>query len=98
MSAANRYKGQGGRYRPDMDPAISRLSQAKDPTPLIQTKLHGEDDLGGRTTSNGGEILIQEEMEPQPIAEGDDEASRLRDLATDVRDQDDLERAIGRQV
>lgn len=30
--------------------------------------------------------------------QGDDEASRLRALATDVRDQDDLERDIGRQV
>lgn len=29
---------------------------------------------------------------------GEDEASRLRDLATEVRDQDDLERDIGRQA
>ena len=36
--------------------------------------------------------------EAQPAREGDDEASRLRNLATDVRDLDDLERAIGRQV
>lgn len=28
----------------------------------------------------------------------DDEASRLKDLAADVRDQDDLERDVGRQV
>lgn len=35
-------------------------------------------------------------LETQPGA--DDEASRLRSLAADVRDQDDLERAIGRQV
>lgn len=27
-----------------------------------------------------------------------DEASRLKDLAADVRDQDDLERDVGRQV
>lgn len=30
--------------------------------------------------------------------QGEDEASRLRALAADVRDQDDLERDIGRQV
>ena len=30
--------------------------------------------------------------------EGEDEANRLRALATDVRNQDDLERDIGRQV
>ena len=30
--------------------------------------------------------------------QGEDEASRLKALATDVRDQDDLERDIGRQV
>lgn len=29
---------------------------------------------------------------------GEDEASRLKALATEVRDQDDLERDIGRQV
>lgn len=30
--------------------------------------------------------------------DGDDEASRLKDLAADVRDQDDLERDVGRQA
>ena len=40
---------------------------------------------------------------PQPHLEradtlGEDEASRLKDLATEVRDQDDLERDIGRQA
>ena len=34
----------------------------------------------------------------QDDAQGQDEASRLKSLATDVRDQDDLERDIGRQV
>ena len=29
---------------------------------------------------------------------GEDEATRLRALAADVRDQDDLERDVGRQV
>jgi len=32
------------------------------------------------------------------LVDGADEASRLRALATDVRDQDDLERDVGRQV
>lgn len=31
-------------------------------------------------------------------AQGEDESSRLRALSTEVRDQDDLERDIGRQV
>lgn len=81
-----------------MDPVSSPLSQTEDPTPSIRTDLQGEDDQGGRDTSNGGEASIHEEMEAQPVQDGDDEASRLRNLATDVRDQDDLERAIGRQV
>lgn len=34
----------------------------------------------------------------QMDVEGEDEATRLRALATDVRNQDDLERDIGRQV
>ena len=34
----------------------------------------------------------------QTNVEGEDEATRLRALATDVRNQDDLERDIGRQV
>ncbi len=47
-----------------------------------------------------GEAPAQEDVDMEVPAEEeeDDEASRLRDLATDVRDQDDLERAIGRQV
>lgn len=32
------------------------------------------------------------------LVDGGDEASRLRALATDVRDQDELERDVGRQV
>lgn len=31
-------------------------------------------------------------------AQGEDESSRLKALTTEVRDQDDLERDIGRQV
>ena len=37
--------------------------------------------------------------EPADIdVHGEDEATRLRALAADVRDQDDLERDVGRQV
>lgn len=32
------------------------------------------------------------------LVDGGDEASRLRALATDVRDQDEMERDVGRQV
>ena len=39
-----------------------------------------------------------EESDGHTDSQGQDEASRLRSLATDVRDQDDLERDIGRQV
>lgn len=38
---------------------------------------------------------------PEPVdidVHGEDEATRLRALAADVRDQDDLERDVGRQV
>ena len=44
-------------------------------------------------------IVIAARAENRQInVEGEDEASRLRALATDVRNQDDLERDIGRQV
>lgn len=81
-----------------MDPTMGRLSQKSDPTSSTQTELRGEDTQGAIMTSNKEETVISDEMEAQPVQEGDDEASRLRNLATDVRDQDDLERAIGRQV
>lgn len=77
---------------------MGRLSQTSDPTSPTQTELHGEDKQGAMVMSNKEETVIPDEMEAPPAQEGDDEASRLRDLATDVRDQDDLERAIGRQV
>lgn len=45
--------------------------------------------------TNGEEFNL--DVENSDI-QGQDEASRLRALAADVRDQDDLERDIGRQV
>lgn len=41
---------------------------------------------------------VDEEVKPQEFQDGDDEATRLRSLATTVRDQDELERNIGRQA
>lgn len=44
---------------------------------------------------------IYEKSQPSLIrgdTSGEDEASRLKDLATEIRDQDDLERDIGRQA
>ncbi len=49
-------------------------------------------------SSSKGLAATSEESTGHGDARGQDEASRLRSLATDVRDQDDLERDIGRQV
>ena len=59
---------------------------------------------GPRDVRNGNGITAtatNESASSQDIQSnlnGDDEASRLRALATDVRDQDDLERDVGRQA
>lgn len=59
---------------------------------------------GSATTPEKNEsIAMQAQPESgqrngQMNVEGEDEATRLRALATDVRNQDDLERDIGRQV
>ena len=59
-------------------------------------------DLDG---DGNAEQLPDASTEASPPAEpadlhvhGEDEATRLRALAADVRDQDDLERDVGRQV
>ena len=82
----------------ELDQDMSRLSRSRDPTSLTQRELDGENNQDGAVMSDEKETSIRAEPEVQPLHGGDDEASRLRDLATDVRDQDDLERAIGRQV
>lgn len=51
--------------------------------------------MEGKLTPNAEEL--NEEVSKDHI-DGEDEESRLRALATDVRDQDDLERDVGRQV
>lgn len=55
---------------------------------------------GNAATSDKDEsIAMHAQTESgQTNVEGEDEATRLRALATDVRNQDDLERDIGRQV
>ncbi|KAI9871491.1 MAG: hypothetical protein M1830_002858, partial [Pleopsidium flavum] len=58
-----------------------------------------ETERDGTRAEPGEEIAVVEDTGIQPLLQqGEDEASRLRDLATDIRDQDDLERDIGRQA
>ena len=49
-------------------------------------------------SSNRGLVEASDDNTGHTNADGEDEASRLKALATGVRDQDDLERDIGRQV
>lgn len=60
-------------------------------------------DEGGNVLSQSGHAAEEgHEKCPKSLIRsdtlGEDEASRLKDLATEVRDQDDLERDIGRQA
>ncbi len=80
-----------------MNPARSRDPQDGEFTSFNRTGPVAETEKGGASAETREEVAV-DVMEMRPIQEGDDEASRLRDLATDVRDQDDLERDIGRQV
>lgn len=68
-----------------MDSAHIRLEVNSDDGDTIQVKRESVDEA---PSSGVGEVDLH----------GGDEASRLRALATDVRDQDDLERDVGRQV
>lgn len=63
---------------------------------MMDTSLQPLKGGGNLQSSNNTEI-------PQPTLArsdtlGEDEAARLKDLATEVRDQDDLERDVGRQA
>ena len=53
---------------------------------------------GSLNSPRGGLIEVSEDTATHAGAEGEDEASRLKALATGMRDQDDLERDINRQV
>ncbi len=55
-----------------------------------QAKHQASDGEGDTREANGQPSVA--------LVDGEDEASRLRALATDVRDQDELERDVGRQV
>ena len=50
---------------------------------------------GGQTGEEAGGAIEQPSGSP---VDGKNEDSRLRALAADIRDQDDLERDVGRQV
>ena len=69
-----------------MDSAADKLIAAEDNHPTDRIEFQSE-----HTESN--ELLALDGSH-----NGKDEASRLRALATDVRDQDDLERDVGRQA
>ncbi|KAL9613677.1 MAG: hypothetical protein Q9167_001806 [Letrouitia subvulpina] len=76
--------------------------QAQNPIPEVseERSIHGDSDL-----QNGVDVKIADATECDQLSDngdfevqGADEASRLKALAADVRDQDDLERDIGRQA
>ncbi|KAL8916851.1 MAG: hypothetical protein Q9208_008308 [Pyrenodesmia sp. 3 TL-2023] len=56
----------------------------------------GEDDIQTTPNASAESSGLLEQADTQ--IEGEDEATRLRALAADVRDQDDLERDVGRQA
>lgn len=68
-----------------MDSANVKIEVKPEEGDAIRVNIESIDD---ESNSGVGDVDLQ----------GGDEASRLRALATDVRDQDDLERDIGRQV
>jgi len=69
------------------EPALPNITSFQD---IHQVKHEGLDGEGDARGANGQVFGA--------LVDGGDEASRLRALATDVRDQDDLERDVGRQV
>jgi len=69
------------------EPALRKITSTQN---AYQVKHEGPDRDGDAREANG--------KVSGALVDGEDEASRLRALATDVRDQDDLERDVGRQV
>lgn len=59
------------------------------------TRLRHE--IGPQLLTAPSDADVEDNREMKNV-EDTDEVSRLKGLATDVRDQDDLERDIGRQV
>ena len=65
------------------------------PEPIIKQTMGETNSGGGQTGEEAGGATEQASGSP---VDGKDEDSRLRALATNIRDQDDLERDVGRQV
>lgn len=74
-----------------MDSSADKPTTAEDDHPTDRIEFQSEP-----TESN--ELLALDASHNGIDGDGKDEASRLRALATDVRDQDDLERDVGRQA
>ena len=83
-----------------MDGIVSEtpsLSERAQDLPLPQNGLS----INGAGSPNRDSIKEEHSSDDDNCiadVQGTDEASRLKALATDVRDQDDLERNVGRQV
>lgn len=58
----------------------------------------GGDWAGSGNLQQGAAGLNDDEIAGNIDTQGEDESTRLKALTTEVRDQDDLERDIGRQV
>ena len=74
-----------------MDPSTNKPTTAEHAHPTSSTQFPSEP-----TKSN--DLLALDGSHNGVDDDGKDEVSRLRALATDVRDQDDLERDVGRQA
>lgn len=68
-----------------------------DPSKQPTNDAHKDDFQNGGHSAEGSYERFQPSLVRGDTL-GEDEASRLKDLATEVRDQDDLERDIGRQA
>lgn len=66
-----------------------------EPSPEISPGIDG---VGFSSLQQAGARPNDDETAGNINTQGEDESSRLKALTTEVRDQDDLERDIGRQV
>lgn len=77
------------------------VPQLKEDYPVLpKGQISGDGILDDRAIDPSAEAFSDapEESAGRIHEQGQDEESRLRSLATHVRDQDDLERDVGRQV
>lgn len=71
-------------------------AKQEDKEPLIK---HGDSEgIHQDEISNSEPVELATREAAQTTSAGTDETSRLRELQADIRDQDDLERYISRQV